>query len=93
MMKESVNPHHTVTLGQCSGFSVFTRGFDVAQLQQLCVLTSPWSEKEASSVHKDVKDSRDLVEFWREPNSQMLLSLRYLTVKVHGKALICMDTD
>ncbi|GFW25382.1 hypothetical protein TNCV_3721101 [Trichonephila clavipes] len=29
LMKEPVNPHHTVTLGECSIFSVFTHGFDV----------------------------------------------------------------
>ncbi|GFQ84261.1 hypothetical protein TNCT_182351 [Trichonephila clavata] len=50
-MKELENPHHTVNLGEFSGFSVFIRGFDFTLMRQLKLITSAWSEILASSVH------------------------------------------
>ncbi|GFY51011.1 hypothetical protein TNIN_242791 [Trichonephila inaurata madagascariensis] len=83
-MKYPVNPHHTVNLEECRGFSVQTHGFDVDQMRQLWVC----------AVHNMLRRSkRNLIQFWREPTSQILFSLPYPMVKVHGMAVICMDAD
>ncbi|GFS73941.1 hypothetical protein NPIL_167331 [Nephila pilipes] len=35
MMEEPVNPHHTVTLREFRGFSVYTHGFDIAHMRRM----------------------------------------------------------
>ena len=48
---EAVNPHQTVTFGECKGIYWPTCGLASSQIRQLCVLTSPCKWKWASSLH------------------------------------------
>ncbi|GBL95094.1 hypothetical protein AVEN_188831-1 [Araneus ventricosus] len=55
-VKDAVKPHQTFTWDEFSGLNGYLRGFDVAHMRMLCVLTSPCSVKWASSVHKTLNN-------------------------------------
>ncbi|GFR09813.1 hypothetical protein TNCT_420991 [Trichonephila clavata] len=88
-MKEPVK-YRTVSLGN-----------SVVSFCTLVDLTSPrcdsYEDKRhhgaKNELHVSTRSKRNLVIFWRQPTSQILLCLRYLTVKVHGKTVIFLDTD
>ncbi|GFY58142.1 hypothetical protein TNIN_406851 [Trichonephila inaurata madagascariensis] len=91
-MKEPVNPLHTL-IGGMQWF--------------LCVHSWIWRPPDATVMGNNVakkrkisficpqvvKDRRGILFNFRERPPHKCFSLRYLTVKVHGKTVICMNTD
>ena len=92
MMKERVNLHLTVTLGN---EVVYLDCWTWHRPNTTIKCINGAMERKMSFIcPQDVKDPRGIFfQFWTELTSQMLFSLRHPTVKVHGKTVICMDTD
>ncbi|GFU24822.1 hypothetical protein NPIL_571481 [Nephila pilipes] len=76
MMEESIIPHPTVTLGECSGFKVYTRGFDVAEMDATVMGINVTMDRKMSFIcQQDVKYSRGILFKFGESPSRKFFSL------------------